>query len=165
MLLPVSFNLFSSRFLNGALQGGWAWILLGAGLCPQASSRLVYSWDLATFEWLFHLCRLPYKAHSAQFAHEPRGLFRLVSEVVGAPVILLPVWEWGLFPPHSKQPPQVCVNSKITLDVFLSMVSWRQSRDTECSKAPENVPDLEFSSLTRVPYRSCSHQSEKETAY
>ena len=34
MLLPMSFNLFSSRFLNGALQGGWAWILLKTGLCP-----------------------------------------------------------------------------------------------------------------------------------
>lgn len=34
MLHPMSFNLFSSRFLNGALQGGWAWILLKTGLCP-----------------------------------------------------------------------------------------------------------------------------------
>lgn len=31
MLLPVSVNLFSRRFLNGALQEGWAWISLGAG--------------------------------------------------------------------------------------------------------------------------------------
>lgn len=94
VLLPVSVNLFSRSFLNGALQEGRAWILLGAGGGPDASSRQVYSWALATFEWHFHLFGLPHKAHSAQFAHEPRRLFHLASEVGG-----------GLFPLHSKQLP------------------------------------------------------------
>lgn len=88
----MSVNLFSRDFLNGALQEGWAWILLGTGGGPEASSRRGYSWALATHEWHFHLCRLPHKAHSAQFAHEPRSLFHLASEVRGV-----------LFPPHNKQ--------------------------------------------------------------
>lgn len=108
MLLPVSVNLFSRRFLNGALQEGRAWLLLGTGGSPEASPRQVYSWALATFEWHFHLCRLPHKAHSAQFAHEPRSLFHFASEVWGA-----------LFSPHSKQPPQASTNSQISSEVFL----------------------------------------------
>lgn len=53
-------------------------------------------------------------------------------------MMLLPVKEQCLLPPHNKQPPQICTNSEISLDIFLTLANHRSARGTDCLKAPAN---------------------------
>lgn len=122
MLLPMSFKRHSSHFLNGALQGGWAWILLETGSHPSASSRPVYSGALATFEWLLHLCGPPTQSLPCTVC--PRTGVFIPSLLKLSMRSYHCEWEQGQFLHRCVQTP------KWLLDVFRSPARHRRAKGT-----------------------------------